>query len=236
MQIPTLISKGGTAVPSVLGVDEWLRPGEFLSSDNGYHNLVMQDDGNLVLYSLGTPVWQAGSSGEVAGLVMQEDGNLVIYRPGGAVAWASNAHGHGRSILAMQDDRNAVTYRLDGGGATWSSGTFTSMDLWEPVEFEASPDLMLAAQQDPETSMAVLVGISCTTPGPAIWICIGAAVVVAILLEFRKGEDAFGESNDIRVIAGNISSEVKAGTGAIVSGAKHVGGDVSDTFKKVVFG
>ena len=52
--------------------------------------LVMQPDGNLVLYSRGQrPLWSSGTVGRANSFViMQNDGNLVIYAPGDPV-WAS---------------------------------------------------------------------------------------------------------------------------------------------------
>lgn len=55
--------------------------------------LIMQNDGNLVLYDNSTPVWWSGTPGGVvsAHLVMQNDGNLVLYRSNGTT-WATNTH------------------------------------------------------------------------------------------------------------------------------------------------
>lgn len=57
--------------------------------------LIMQGDGNLVIYNQKTPVWNSGSAGKgPAFLVMQDDGNLVIYQGIGTTStlpvWASN--------------------------------------------------------------------------------------------------------------------------------------------------
>lgn len=57
--------------------------------------LVMQSDGNLVLYAPGNvPKWSMGSSGDSAAYaVMQGDGNLVVYDNGRAIG-STNAGGH----------------------------------------------------------------------------------------------------------------------------------------------
>ena len=57
-------------------------------------------------------------------LVMQDDGNLVVYDTYGVATWASDTCRKGSKPhrLIMQDDGNLVVY--DGGSApTWASGT-----------------------------------------------------------------------------------------------------------------
>ena len=47
-------------------------------------NLIMQEDGNLVIYDrIGRPVWETGTGGNHgATAIFQTDGNLVIYHHG----------------------------------------------------------------------------------------------------------------------------------------------------------
>jgi hypothetical protein len=61
------------------------------TNDRAVDRLVMQHDGNLVLYSPGqSPLWSSGTVGRTNSfVVMQSDGNLVIYAPGDPV-WASD--------------------------------------------------------------------------------------------------------------------------------------------------
>ena len=97
-----------------------LAPGESVSSCDGQHVLVMQGDGNLVLYHGGTALWSSrtdGTDGRRA--VMQGDGNLVVY--GAAARWASGTDGHGGAWLAVQDDGNVVIYA--GATPIWATGT-----------------------------------------------------------------------------------------------------------------
>ena len=100
---------------------ESLQEGQVLSVNN--YSLVMQYDGNLVLYGpSGGPVWSSGTS--VTGsayAVMQTDGNLVIYKGAGGAAWSSGTGGPSPSILALQTDGNLVIYNAKG--PVWSSGT-----------------------------------------------------------------------------------------------------------------
>jgi hypothetical protein len=52
----------------------------------------MQADGNAVLYASGRAVWNSRTGGNAgARLVMQNDGNLVVYAASGKALWASAA-------------------------------------------------------------------------------------------------------------------------------------------------
>lgn len=107
-----------------------LLPGEFLSVDqkivsaDGRWTLIMQGDGNLVLYDrAGKAYWSSKTSGhyDVDVVEMQRDGNLVIHTTGGKALWTTNTFGAG-STLVMQDDANLVIYNAEGK-ALWSSKT-----------------------------------------------------------------------------------------------------------------
>ncbi|MEU9041836.1 MULTISPECIES: hypothetical protein [unclassified Kitasatospora] len=73
-------------------------PGILYQADylsNGDTRLIMQGDGNLVLYrgypSAPYPVWSApGSLGCGQKTIMQGDGNVVVYGANNRVCWASN--------------------------------------------------------------------------------------------------------------------------------------------------
>ncbi|RSS83828.1 hypothetical protein [Streptomyces sp. WAC06614] len=76
---------------TVLKVGQRLAPGEKLTNPTGHTELVMQGDGNLVLYALGypggpkLPLWNTGTYGNPgAYATMQEDGNFVVYKQGGS--------------------------------------------------------------------------------------------------------------------------------------------------------
>jgi hypothetical protein len=52
--------------------------------------VIMQDDGNFVIYGFPGPLWASGTDGQGgAFLIVQDDGNVVIYRPNAPV-WATN--------------------------------------------------------------------------------------------------------------------------------------------------
>ncbi len=98
-----------------------LNPGELiernavndrLTSSNGLYTLVMQDDGNLVLYTGGNVLWQTTTSGtDAKRAVMQTDGNFVVYGVAGNPLWMSHTEGKPGCYLALQDDGNLVIYQ-----------------------------------------------------------------------------------------------------------------------------
>ena len=115
-----------------LNLDQTLMPGQSIKSNNGKAELVMQGDGNLVLYEAvtgggrvlwATDTWNIpGAAG--SRVVMQDDGNLVIYTPNNQPIWDSgtwkvDAAG---ACLVVQDDGNLVIYAADGR-AVWASDT-----------------------------------------------------------------------------------------------------------------
>lgn len=57
-----------------------LLPRDHVRGENGVSRLLMQTDGNLVLYRGSTPLWSSRTQNNPgAGAVMQSDGNLVVY-------------------------------------------------------------------------------------------------------------------------------------------------------------
>lgn len=105
------------------GTVRTLRAGEQLRSYNDMYRLILQGDGNLVLYdrSRGKPLWASNTVRSGANrLVLQGDGNLVLYR-GGKPFWASNTVRKNSDRLVMQNDGNLVLYA--GRKPVWASGT-----------------------------------------------------------------------------------------------------------------
>ncbi|GLY86141.1 CHAP domain-containing protein [Actinoallomurus iriomotensis] len=101
-----------------------LSPNQYIASSDLEFALILQNDGNLVLYGGGyRPIWATNTGGRsVRDAAMQSDGNLVLYGPGGSVVWASNTGGSGPSHLQLQDDGNAVLYK-NAGGVSWATNT-----------------------------------------------------------------------------------------------------------------
>ena len=108
-----------------LDAGQELHMDERLTSANGQFALVLQTDGNLVLSEGGEAVWASGTDGrEVTNVIMQEDGNLVLYAANGEPVWASQTDGTNGAYLLLQDDRNLVIYSADGN-PIWATNTLT---------------------------------------------------------------------------------------------------------------
>jgi hypothetical protein len=95
-----------------------------ITSQNGQSTLVMQGDGNLVLFrSGGKTRWATGTSDHtVSQAIMQGDGNFVMYGPGGAYIWDTGTDGHPGAYLIVQDDGNVVIYD-PSGNPLWATNT-----------------------------------------------------------------------------------------------------------------
>jgi|GEM_PF-6997784 len=113
------------ASTSILRAEEMLRVGETRSSQNGQYTLLLQKDGNVVLYkdykgqkdgkSQGNALWATGTNGrDVDAFKMQKDGNLVAYLKGGRATWSSATNGKGggsSTVLLVQNDGNVIMYK-----------------------------------------------------------------------------------------------------------------------------
>jgi len=111
------------AVDTRLDAGQRLNPGwQFQSVDRNY-TLVMQTDGNLVLYNRSGPVWATGTNKAGSEVEMQSDGNLVVYAPGHIATWATGTF-HQNSALVAQTDGNFVLY-APGSVAVWATNTNT---------------------------------------------------------------------------------------------------------------
>ena len=111
---------GGTT--SSLNSPATLSQGDSLVSPNGQVRLILQGDGNLVVYQNGAPKWGTSNLGYAPGTyaVVQNDGNFVLYNASWSPVWATNTYGSGPVRLVAQDDGNVVLYRIDNGVAVWS--------------------------------------------------------------------------------------------------------------------
>lgn len=101
---------------SGLGINQGIR------SLNNVYNLVMQGDGNLVLYKDDKwPIWSSNTigSGAVSAL-MQNDGNFVLYTRNGTPVWSSDTARGGGDKIIVQNDGNLVIYRPNNT-SVWST-------------------------------------------------------------------------------------------------------------------
>ena len=97
-----------------------LEVGQFL--ENATRKLIMQPDGNLVVYDeQGHARWASQTFGENYTAQFQEDGNLVVYAPGHKAMWASNTQGHEGSVLLLLENGNMVVQH--GSDVLWQAGS-----------------------------------------------------------------------------------------------------------------
>lgn len=99
-----------------------LQGGQYLHSPASTAKLIMQNDGNLVLYRYGQARWFTRTDGYPGSrVIFQSDGNLVVYDRSGRARWASGTEGRGANRLIMQADGNLVIY--SPRRALWWTGT-----------------------------------------------------------------------------------------------------------------
>jgi hypothetical protein len=127
-----------STAPNALQVNQALRrravsndfdtsPDDSIVSSNGLYALVLQVDGNLVLYQLSattmaaTPIAESRTDvGAHAGwLGVQSDGNVVLRDDAMNVLRATGTDGSGVNALILQDDGNLVAY-TPGFVAKWA--------------------------------------------------------------------------------------------------------------------
>ncbi|PSL48279.1 D-mannose binding lectin [Chitinophaga niastensis] len=109
--------------PDRLNTNEQLLQGQVLRSTDGRFILIMQTDGNLVIYYYNVALWSSITAGNpnINRCVMQGDGNLVLYDTGNVAHWSSNTTTGIPGVLVMQSDGNLVIYQ--NGVGRWSSNT-----------------------------------------------------------------------------------------------------------------
>jgi nucleoid-associated protein YgaU len=136
-------------VTDTLTEGQKLEKGGSLISPNGAYTLLLQNDGNLVLYARDQAVWATDTEGQdVMRAEVQTDGNFVLYTPDKPV-WHSDTKGRKDVRLVLQDDRNLVLYAQDG--AAWSSKT----DTKEPPPPPPAPEPEPAAEEGSDRAKAM---------------------------------------------------------------------------------
>jgi hypothetical protein len=115
-------SSGGSSCGE-LTANVSLAANQSVASCNGDFTLIMQGDGNLVLYQGGTALWASNTAGSGADeAIMQGDGNLVLSTSARTPVWSSGTAGNAGAYLDVQNDGNVVIYGASGA-ALWSTGT-----------------------------------------------------------------------------------------------------------------
>ena len=142
------------ASKTALGTEQ-LNPNQQLNTNdkvvaaNRRTTLVMQDDGNLVLYRNydGLPLFASNTPGKpVTHAIMQGDGNFVCYDDNGVAYWSTSTSGNPDAYLLLQDDGNLVVNALNGP-TLWASNTAQNWDLADPgppaILIEVEPALLI---------------------------------------------------------------------------------------------
>lgn len=119
----------GSRGTHILRLGQELKKGEYLISQDKKNWLIMQTDGNLVLWNQCGPDWNTATNKTSAfKLVFQrEDGNLVLRNERGNYHyWFSDTQGKGAAMLAVlnssaQEQGKIVVYKGDEQTAVWSS-------------------------------------------------------------------------------------------------------------------
>lgn len=107
---PLLLKYVNTSVRNGL-----IRRGQQLILTDRTLKLVLQSDGNLVLYRNSTPLWATGTDGRFGEyLAVQGDGNLVLYDVNWQPIWWTGTSGFGALFLTLQGDGNLVLYDFKG--------------------------------------------------------------------------------------------------------------------------
>jgi YD repeat-containing protein len=140
------------------GVGDIMRPGNLLAnqsivSANGRYQLIMQPDGNLVIYDLqnnGQAIWNTATfSNSGARFSFQaNDGNLVIYNANGTAIWNAGSQNDAASkngFLRLQNDGNLVLCTANGSRAIWNSRTGLNVSS---VNIQALVNLQGEAQSE----------------------------------------------------------------------------------------
>ncbi len=120
------------------------RPGEFTleigqripSSACPNFALVMQNDGNLAIFSSSAALWSTsiGSApGQANKAVFQSDGGFYVLSPSGTVVWSAN---HNGALLCFRSNANLVLYDSNRS-IVWSSNTPTSCSVNGPFDQSA---------------------------------------------------------------------------------------------------
>lgn len=109
----------------VLYPGQSLYQGEYIMSPDGRFYVILQFDGNLVLYydDIQTYLWHSNTYGnpQITRLEMQSDGNLVLYDDNDTPYWHTHTHIYPNGYAVMT---NCGEFKIVQAGQTrWSSGT-----------------------------------------------------------------------------------------------------------------
>lgn len=113
-----------------LYADEYLDVGDTLTSPNGSYILLVQSDGNVVIYSRAwQPVWSTGTSGTDNWLLFDAYDGLEVYSSTDQLLWRAGPPNMYMTHVGLQDDGNLVMFNVADGRPAWSrtTGPITSV-------------------------------------------------------------------------------------------------------------
>jgi hypothetical protein len=115
----------------------YLATDEQLVSQNGKHKLLLQGDGNFVLYRTDEgrkfAIWSSGTNGpdwaqnNSVKAILEEDGNLRLLSSQNTQKWHSNTAGSKDTVLTVRNDGNVVI--TSGSNLVWQTGTIEREEL-----------------------------------------------------------------------------------------------------------
>ena len=119
---PDHLSFVNTTLPSGV-TSARMYPGQSIDTADRKYHLLLQGDGNLVLYSPTRAIWASGTDGkQIAFLAQQIDGNLVLYDKSGRPVWYTGTANNPGLRLVVQQDGNLVLYNYLGQ-PFWNTAT-----------------------------------------------------------------------------------------------------------------
>src|SRR5262249_15755065 len=129
---PTSISSSASTAAGCIGNPSTLSQGQ--SIQNGDTTLVMQSDGNLVVYQGSSAVWASNTAGHDSGTnqcaaQFQTDGNFVVYN-GSKPLWASNTVGRGGTALCLSMTAPYLEMTDPSQDILWASSYCFSANFW----------------------------------------------------------------------------------------------------------
>jgi len=152
----TVVTACDATSPATISAGGIIAPGGCRRSSNGQYELIMQTDGNLVLYYLsqGDPLWASNTAGNPgAELRLWPDGSLTLEGPGNVLIW-NPMNGVPNAILGLQDNGNVQLFGNNSiplglaviSYSAWQTGT-TNLRGWSlPSGSTLSPGQYLMSQ------------------------------------------------------------------------------------------
>lgn len=129
------------SINTMLNSGNELRRDDYLLSPDSQTVLTLQRNGNLALYSNFKLIWETGTQGNSVGrLVMQADGNAVLYNGSNQALWSTQTDGNPNARLTLQTDGNMVAYSF-GNQPLWATYTLHNPDHLSYVNTSLEPGL-----------------------------------------------------------------------------------------------